>query len=144
MVMALCAIQAASEEDADLLRHSVGGRADPVIGNEVTRSGIVTVRGDPFAGDLVVRHVLFYEVTDPFPILLAPLRRQSIREDRYAEYVGKTESPIIYKFGRRNECVHHFLPLFRIIVEQEFAHPLRRRENTGQIQADATEEFAIT
>src|SRR3954453_17814166 len=103
MVMALCAIEPASEEHADLFRHGVGGRTNPVIRKEVTRRRIIPVRREPFTGALVVGHIPFNGVADPFPILLAPLRRQSVRENRYAEDVGKTKSPVIDKFGGCDE-----------------------------------------
>ena len=99
MVMALSAVKAPSEEDADLLGHHIRRRADLVVGKEMTRGGPVPLRGETLARDFVIRAICFDALANPFPIFLAPLGRQAVGEDGNPEDVRETKSPVVDKLG---------------------------------------------
>src|SRR5882672_7390777 len=100
MIVALSAVQAPSEEDANFFRHHIRRRTDLVVREEVAGGRSVTLGRKALAGDLVVRPVGLDAGANPLPVFLAPLRRQSVGEDGDAEDVREAESPVVDKLGR--------------------------------------------
>jgi hypothetical protein len=143
VVVALGAIEAAAEEDADLFRHDVGRGADLVVGDEVAGGGAVTFGGEAFAGDFVVGAIGGDVIADPLPVFLAELGGEAVGEDGDAEDVGEAERPVIGEFRGGDEGVDEFLAFLGVAEGQEFADAFGGREGAGEVETDAAEELGV-
>ena len=143
MVMTLRAIETPAQVDAHFLAHHVLGRRNLQVGQIVPRRGAVTLGGDAFPRDLVIRAIPLDSVTNPLPVPLSPLRIDADGEDRDPVEIGEPERPVVDVLGRVKQNADQFLALVRILVLQKLPDTIRRRQTSGQVQTDTPQEFLI-